>query len=894
MISFDNLTLRVQEALKGAIEQAEENGSPEVQVPHYLKFILQRSEGVIQSILQKIGVDLTSLEQPVQSEIESLPKQTGGGIGQTTLSRDVNAVFEAAHKAAQQLNDEYISNEHVLLGILQASNSKTAKALKRQGVDEDTVLKVLKDIRGGQRVTDQSPEEKYEALKRFGQDLTALARRGKLDPIIGRDEEIRRVLQVLSRRKKNNPVLIGDPGVGKTAIAEGIAQRIVEGDVPTTMQSKRLVALDMGALIAGAKFRGEFEDRLKAVLREVSESNGEIILFIDELHTVVGAGSAEGAVDASNLLKPQLARGELRAIGATTIDEYRKHIEKDAALERRFQPIMIEEPSVEDTVSILRGLKEKYEAHHGVRILDEAIIASAELSHRYLTERFLPDKAIDLIDEAGSKLRTEIDSLPAELDEVERRIRQLEVESRALQKEESAGARKRLKEVRKEIAEQREEFADMEAKWKHEKEIIQDIQRLKKVIDETKTAAERATREGNWEKAAELKHGKLVELEETLKKKNAEMEALHTSGGSLLKEEVTSEDIAEIVSKWTGIPVQRMMESEREKLLKMEDRLHNRIIGQDDAIEAVSNAIRRARAGLQDENRPIGTFIFIGSTGVGKTELAKSLAEFLFDDENAMVRLDMSEYMEKHSVARLVGAPPGYVGYDAGGQLTEAVRRHPYSVVLLDEIEKAHPDVFNILLQVLDDGRLTDNKGKTVNFRNTIIIMTSNLGSQFIMQKMEEMTPDNREIIYEEMREEVLRQLKQNVRPEFLNRIDDIVVFESLTMPDIKKIVEMQFHRLKNRISNMHITADLSEAAVQQIAEMGYDPAFGARPLKRVLQKEIIDTLATEVLQDNILPGDTVLIDYREGAFHFEVTERKPMHTEDGEDAEFQETEELT
>lgn len=877
MISFDNLTLKVQEALKGAIDEAQERGNPEVHVEHYLSFVLQRSEGVIQSILQKIGADLGWLQTQVQQALDSFPKQSGGGLGQATLSRELNSVFEAAEQSARQLNDEYISNEHVLLGIVQTGRGKAAEALKQQGVDEDAILRVLKDIRGGQRVTDQSPEEKYEALKRFGQDLTEQARRGRLDPIIGRDEEIRRVLQVLSRRKKNNPVLIGDPGVGKTAIAEGIAQRIVEGDVPASMQDKRLVALDMGALIAGAKFRGEFEDRLKAVLKEVSESDGEIILFIDELHTVVGAGAAEGAMDASNLLKPQLARGELRAIGATTIDEYRKHIEKDAALERRFQPITIAEPSVADTISILRGLKEKYEVHHGIRILDEALIAAAELSHRYLTDRFLPDKAIDLIDEAGSKLRTEIDSLPAELDEVGRRIRQLEVESHALQKEESAGAKKRLQEVQKEIAGLREDFTGRKAEWEHEKEVLQDIQRLKKVIDETKMAAERATREGDWDTAAELQHGKLVALQESLQKKTSELESLRASGGGLLKEEVTTEDIAEIVSKWTGIPLNRMMESEREKLLRMEDRLHRRVIGQDEAITAVSSAIRRARAGLQDERRPIGTFIFIGSTGVGKTELAKSLAEFLFDDENAMVRLDMSEYMEKHSVSRLVGAPPGYVGYDEGGQLTEAVRRHPYSVVLLDEIEKAHPDVFNILLQVLDDGRLTDNRGKTVNFRNTIIIMTSNLGSQFIMQKMEHITPDNREIVYEEMREEVLRQLKQNVRPEFLNRIDDVVVFEPLTLTDVAQIVRLQFDRLRKRINNMHISADLTEGAVEQLANRGYDPSFGARPIKRVLQKEVVDQLATRVLEDTIRPGDTVRIDYRDGSFRFEVVERQPV-----------------
>ncbi|MCF7804832.1 MAG: ATP-dependent chaperone ClpB [Candidatus Marinimicrobia bacterium] len=893
-MSFDNMTLKVQEALKGAVERAEERGNPEIQIGHYLDFVLSQSESVIGSLLQKIGIDSNAVQKEARSEIDGLPKQHGGGIGQARLSNDLNQVFDTAQKQARQLNDEYISNEHVLYGTISASKSKVAQYLKQQGVTEDAILKALKDIRGGQRVTDQSPEDKYESLKRFGKDLNDLARRGKLDPIIGRDEEIRRVLQVLSRRKKNNPVLIGEPGVGKTAIAEGIAQRVVEGDVPTNMQNKRIVALDMGALIAGAKFRGEFEDRLKAVLKEVSESDGEIILFIDELHTVVGAGAAEGAVDASNLLKPQLARGELRAIGATTIDEYRKHIEKDAALERRFQPITISEPSVEDTVSILRGLKDKYEVHHGVRILDESIIAAAELSDRYLTERFLPDKAIDLIDEAGSKLRSEIDSLPAELDEVERRIRQLEVETRALRKEESTGAKKRLEQVQQEMADLREQSDELRAQWSHEKEIIEDVQRLKKIIDETKMAAERATREGDWEKAAELQHGRLVELKESLEQKTRELDELRESGETLLKEEVTSEDIAEIVSKWTGIPVTRMMESEREKLLKMEERLHRRLVGQDEAIQSVSNAIRRARAGLQDENRPIGTFIFIGSTGVGKTELAKSLAEFLFDDEHAMVRLDMSEYMEKHSVARLVGAPPGYVGYDEGGQLTEAVRRKPYSVVLLDEIEKAHPDVFNMLLQVLDDGRLTDNQGKTVNFRNTIIIMTSNLGSQFIMQKMDAMTEDNRELIYEEMREEVLKQLKQNVRPEFLNRIDDVIVFEPLSKSDITEIVRLQFGRLRQRIKNMNIRAELSEEVVERIADLGYDPSFGARPIKRVLQKEIIDKLATEVLADEIHPGDSIVIHWDGDAFVFQKQDSgSPGESADTINAEFEEVKEL-
>ena len=893
MISFDNMTLKVQEGLKNAIDLAEKNGNPEIHIAHYLYEILQNSESVIKSILQKIGVEITSVQQEVENEIEGLPTQQGGGIGQARVSPDLNNIFTSAQDYARRLNDEYISNEHILLGTIDVSTSKVARYLKSQGIDEDRIFNVLKDIRGGQRVTDQSPEEKYEALKRFGRDLNAEARRGKLDPIIGRDEEIRRVLQVLARRKKNNPVLIGEPGVGKTAVAEGIAQRIVAGDVPTNMQDRRIVALDMGALIAGAKFRGEFEDRLKAVLKEVSESGGEIILFIDELHTVVGAGAAEGAVDASNLLKPPLARGELRTIGATTIDEYRRHIEKDAALERRFQPITVEEPSVEDTISILRGLKDKYEVHHGVRILDEAIIAAAELSHRYLTDRFLPDKAIDLMDEAGSKLRSEIDSLPAELDEVERRIRQLEVETRALQKEESEGAQKRLQSVQQEMADLREQSDELRARWEHEKEVIQDVQRLKKVIDETKMAAERATREGNWEKAAELQHGKLVELQETLEKKTAQQDELREKGDTLLTEEVSEEAIAEIVSKWTGIPVRRMMESEREKLLKMEDRLHRRLVGQDEAITSVSNAIRRARAGLQDEHRPIGTFIFIGSTGVGKTELAKSLAEFLFDDENAMVRLDMSEYMEKHSVARLVGAPPGYVGYDEGGQLTEAVRRKPYSVVLLDEIEKAHPDVFNILLQVLDDGRLTDNKGKTVNFRNTIIIMTSNLGSQFIMQKMEEMTSENREIIYEEMKEEVLRQLKQNVRPEFLNRIDDVIVFEPLSMEDIEQIVRLQFSRLKKRIRNMNIDAVLTDTAIHEIAERGYEPSFGARPIKRVLQKEIIDPLATEVLKDAIHPGETVRIDFTGTNFEFRTEEPASTASENGASDPVAEVEEL-
>lgn len=866
MISFDKLTIKSQEALNRAQQLASEHGHQQIEPAHLLDSLLEPQDGISRSILKKIGVDPALVKNRADELVAKFPK-ISGGVGQIYLSHAANELFEKAFKAANQLRDEFVSVEHLLIALCD-DKSNAGQLLRDNGITHEVVLKVLQQVRGTQRVTDQSPEEKYQALKRYSRDLNDLARQGKLDPVIGRDDEIRRVLQVLSRRTKNNPVLIGEPGVGKTAIAEGIAHRIVQGDVPENLKPKQILALDIGALIAGAKFRGEFEERLKAVLHEINESDGRIILFIDELHTLVGAGAAEGAMDASNMLKPALARGELRCIGATTLDEYRKYIEKDAALERRFQTIYVDQPTVEDTISILRGLKEKYEVHHGVRIQDAAIIAAATLSDRYISDRFLPDKAIDLIDEAASKLRIEIDSMPEELDEVERKLKQLEIERQALKKEKDKASKDRLDEVEKEIANLDEQRRELRSHWELEKGIISQIRSLKEQLDQVKTEAAKAERDGELAKAAEYKYGKLVELQNKLSEVNEKLVQLQKDR-QMLKEEVEEEDVAEVLAKWTGIPVSRMLESEKEKLLHMEERIHQRLIGQDEAVRAVSDAIRRARAGLQDASRPIGSFIFLGSTGVGKTELARALAEFLFDDEHAMVRIDMSEYMERHAVSRLIGAPPGYVGYEEGGQLTEAVRRRPYSVILLDEIEKAHPEVFNILLQVLDDGRLTDNKGRTVNFKNTIIIMTSNIGAHFIMERSQNLTDDNRDVVHEEIIQEVTKMLKANLRPEFLNRIDDIIVFDALSRDDIKKIVKLQFRQVGHLLQAHDLKIELTPEAEAFLAENGYDPAFGARPLKRLIQKMVINSLATKLLQGDFTAGQTIQVIVSENSLDF-------------------------
>jgi ATP-dependent Clp protease ATP-binding subunit ClpB len=854
-MSTQRYTQKAQEALLEAQQMAEEQRHSQVDVDHLLLALARQTDGIVPQIVQRLGIRPDDVVRDLTEAVAAAPRLQYSS--ETAVSGNLRKVLDRARQEMQQFGDEYVSAEHLLLAAMDAAkDSRSVRALQKAGVDRDRIIETLSHVRGSHRVTDPNPENTYQALEKYGRDLTQQAGTGKIDPVIGRDEEIRRVIQVLSRRTKNNPVLIGEPGVGKTAIAEGLAQRIVRGDVPEGLQDKRLIQLDFGAMVAGAKFRGEFEERLKAVLKEIQDAEGEIIIFIDELHTVVGAGAAEGAMDASNMLKPMLARGELHAIGATTLDEYRKHIEKDAALERRFQPVLVGEPTVEDTISILRGLRERYELHHSVRILDAALVSAAVLSDRYITNRFLPDKAIDLVDEAASRLRMEITSMPAELDELQRRIMQLEIEREALRKERDDASRTRLDDLEEELANLREQQSTLNSQWEQERQAISRLSALKEQIEQTRLEIERAQREADYARASELQYGQLVENERQLHLEEQRLAEVQQHS-KLLKEEVDADDIAEVVGRWTGIPVSRLMEGEIEKLNRMEDRLHDRVVGQDEAVVAVSNAIRRARAGLQDPNRPLGSFIFLGATGVGKTELARTLAEFLFDDERAMVRIDMSEYQERHTVARLIGAPPGYVGYEEGGQLSEAVRRRPYSVVLFDEIEKAHSEVFNVLLQVLDDGRLTDSQGRTIDFRNTVIIMTSNLGSTYIQ--------DSETRGMEQTRERVFDALRGHFRPEFLNRIDEIVIFHQLGREHLARIVDIQLEGVRERLAARQITLEVNESAKQWLAERGYDPVFGARPLKRVIQRELLDRLAKELIEGTIQDGDTVQVSVGEG-----------------------------